>query len=65
LRVDSTTLPIKVLDTLALYQTSLDRQISKVTGELWVLKSPKQRTSVALHDIASPKLVTVPPEQVV
>jgi hypothetical protein len=36
--VDAAMPPIKVLDTLARYQTSLDRQISKTIGELLVLQ---------------------------
>lgn len=39
--------PIKVLDTLARYQTSIDRQVSKALGELLMLKD---RARPALAD---------------
>jgi hypothetical protein len=42
--------PIKILDTLARYQTALDRQISKAIGELILLKN---KTHIA-ESIASP-----------
>lgn len=55
LAIESTMPPIKILDTLARYQTSLDRQVSKAIGELILLKNRAQLSSVKLSEISIDK----------
>lgn len=47
--------PLKLLETLARYQTSLDRQISKAIGELMVLKALEKAVQATLLPVFNPE----------
>ena len=55
LAAESTMPPIKILDTLARYQTSLDRQVSKAIGELILLKERAKLSAVQSTEICIEK----------